>query len=138
MVSVRRVAAEQIAASRAAVKGVEDNIGGAWYGPLPMLRLIMALVDSDEMRRAYMCRNNIANARIVMDNQKSTEKRATTVEEQMSTVESKIQQLKSDMNDLNATPQQKNRRNSPSVSFVHCGYRWVYFIMRLREFKVGL
>jgi hypothetical protein len=84
-VSIRRMAAAQIAASRAAVKGVEDNIGGAWYGPLPMLRLIMALVDSDEMRRAYMSRNNISNARIVMDNQKSTKKRATTVWELLAT-----------------------------------------------------
>jgi hypothetical protein len=50
-----------------------------------MLCLIMDLVDSDKMRRAYTCRNNISNARIVMDNQKSTEKRATTVWELLST-----------------------------------------------------
>ena len=79
VVLVRKEAAERFAASKAAVKKVQDNVGGAWYGPLPMLRLIMALVDSDELRCAYMCRNNISNARIVMDNQKSTEKRATTV-----------------------------------------------------------
>ena len=85
MVLVRKKAAERFAASKAAVKEVEDTVGGAWYGPLPMLRLIMALVDSDEMRRAYMCRNDISNARIVMDNQKSTEKRATTVWELLAT-----------------------------------------------------
>jgi len=45
----------------------------------------MALVDSDEMRRAYTCRNDISNARIMMDNQKSTEKRAATVWELLAT-----------------------------------------------------
>ena len=79
VVLVRKEAAERFAASKAAVKEVQDNVGGAWYGPLPMLCLIMALVDSDELRCVYMCRKNISNARIVMDNQKSTEKRATTV-----------------------------------------------------------
>jgi len=54
VVLVRKEAAERFAASKAAVKEVEDKVGGAWDGPLPMLRLIMALVDSDEMRRAYI------------------------------------------------------------------------------------
>jgi len=85
VVLVRKEAAERFAASKAAVKEVEDKVGGAWYGPVPMLRHIMALVDSDKMRRAYMCRNDISNARIVMDNQKSTEKRATTVWELLAT-----------------------------------------------------
>ncbi len=44
-----------------------------------MLRLIMALVDSDEIRHAYTKRNDISNERIVLDNQKSVEKRARTV-----------------------------------------------------------
>ena len=48
-----------------------------------MLRLIMALVESDAMRRVHMCRNDISNARIVLDNQMSTEKRASTVWEQL-------------------------------------------------------
>jgi hypothetical protein len=39
----------------------------------------MALVDSDEIRHAYTTRNDISNERIVLDNQKSTEKRAKTV-----------------------------------------------------------
>ena len=49
VVLVRKEAAERFAASKAAVKEVEDKVGGAWYGPLPMLHLIMALVYSDEM-----------------------------------------------------------------------------------------
>jgi len=69
----------------AAVKEVEDKVGGAWYGPFPMLCLIIALVDSDEMRCAYTCRNDVSNARIVMDNQKSTKTRVTTVWELLAT-----------------------------------------------------
>ena len=95
VVLVRKEAVERFAASKAAVKEVEDKVGGAWYGPLPMLRLIMALVDSDEMRRAYMCQNNISNARIVMDNQNSTEKRATTVWELLATKSSDSDDLQS-------------------------------------------
>ena len=79
VVLVRKEAVKWFAASKAAVKEVEDKVEGAWYGPLPMLCLIMDLVDSDKMRRAYTCRNDISNARIVMDNQKSTKKRVTTV-----------------------------------------------------------
>ena len=79
VVLVRKEAAERFAASKAAVKDVEDKVGGAWYGPLPMLRLIMSLVDSDKMRHAYMSQNYISNARFAMDNQKSVKKRATTV-----------------------------------------------------------
>ena len=39
VVLVRKDAAEWFAASKAAVKEVEDKVGGAWYGPLPILRL---------------------------------------------------------------------------------------------------
>ena len=78
-VCVRRAAAERNAKARAEAKESDEKSGGAWYGPIPMLRLIMALVDSDEIRHAYMKRNDISNERIVLDNQKSVEKRARTV-----------------------------------------------------------
>ena len=51
-----------------------------------MLHLIMTLVHSDEIRSAYMKRNDISNERIVLDNQKSVEKRATTVWELLSSL----------------------------------------------------
>jgi hypothetical protein len=57
-----------------------------WHGPLPMIRLMMALVHSDKIRSAYMKRNDISNERIVLDNQKSVEKRATTVWELLSSL----------------------------------------------------
>ncbi len=44
-----------------------------------MLCLIMALVHSDKIRRAYMTRNDILNERIVLDNQKSVEKRGKII-----------------------------------------------------------
>jgi hypothetical protein len=51
-----------------------------------MLHLIMALVHSDEIRSAYMKRNDISNEKIVLDNQKSVEKRAITVWELLSSL----------------------------------------------------
>ena len=64
-VCVPRAATERIAEAKAEAKEFEDKSGGAWYGPLPMLRLIMALVDSDEIRQVYITRNDISNERIV-------------------------------------------------------------------------
>jgi hypothetical protein len=78
-VLVRKEAAEWFAASEAAVKDVEDKVGRAWHGPLPMLRLIMALVDLDKMRHAHMSWNDISNSRTTIDDQKSIKKRVTTV-----------------------------------------------------------
>jgi hypothetical protein len=51
-----------------------------------MLHLIMALFHLDKIRSAYMKRNDISNERIVLDNQKSVEKRATTVWELLSSL----------------------------------------------------
>jgi hypothetical protein len=73
----RREAAAWISAVRLLEKDVSDKAGQAWYGPIPMLRLIMALVHSDEIRSAFMKRNDISNERIVLVNQKSVEKRET-------------------------------------------------------------
>ncbi len=68
-VRVRQAATKRIAEAKAEAKEFEDKSGGAWYGLLPMLCLIMALVDSDEIRQAYITRNDISNERIVLDNQ---------------------------------------------------------------------
>ncbi len=46
----------------------------------------MAVVHSDEIRSAYMKQNDISNERIVLDSQKSVEKRATTVWELLSSL----------------------------------------------------
>jgi hypothetical protein len=43
-IRVRQAAAEWNAKARAEAKESDEKSGGAWYGPIPMLRLIMALV----------------------------------------------------------------------------------------------
>ena len=80
----RKEAAERIVAARVLENNMADKADNAWYGPIPMLRLIMALVHSDEIRRAYLKRNAISTKQIALDNQKSIEKRATTVWELLS------------------------------------------------------
>ncbi len=82
----RKEAADQISAARLLEKDASDKAGQAWYGPIPMLRLIMALVHSDKIRSAFMKRNDVSNERIVLDNQKSVEKRETTVWELLSSL----------------------------------------------------
>jgi hypothetical protein len=46
----------------------------------------MALVHSDKIKYAYLTRNDISNEWIVLDNQKSVEKRAKTIWELLSDV----------------------------------------------------
>ena len=78
-VKSRREAADWISATQLLENDPSDKAVQAWYGPIPMLRLIMALVHSDKIRSAFLKRNDISNDRIVLDNQKSVKKRATTV-----------------------------------------------------------
>jgi hypothetical protein len=85
-VKIRREAADWINAARLLEMDASDKAVQAWYGPLPMLPLIMALVHSDEIRSAYVKWNDTSNERIVLDNQKSVEKRATTVWELLSSL----------------------------------------------------
>jgi hypothetical protein len=83
-VKSRREATDRISATRLLEKDASDKAGQAWYGPIPMLRLIMAIIHSDKIRSAFMKQNDISNERIVLDNQKSVEKRQTTVWELLS------------------------------------------------------
>ncbi len=64
---------------RQSEKDTVEKVDKAWYGSLPMLRLIMVLVHSDNIRSAYLKRNKISNQLIAIDKQKSVEKMATTV-----------------------------------------------------------
>jgi hypothetical protein len=77
---VQRAAAEWNAASKAEAKESDEKAGRAWYSSIPMLHLIIALVHSDEIRHAYLTRNDILNKWIIADNQKSFKKRAKIVE----------------------------------------------------------
>jgi hypothetical protein len=78
-VKSRREAADWINAAWPLEKDTVDKADKAWYGPLPMLCLIMALVQLDKIRSAYLKQNDNSNERIALDNQKSIEKKATTV-----------------------------------------------------------
>ncbi len=82
----RREAADWINAVRLSEKDASDKLLQSWYGPLPMLCLIMALVHSDKIRSAYMKWNVISNERIMLNNQKSVEKRAANVWELLSSL----------------------------------------------------
>jgi hypothetical protein len=75
----RKESAERVNAARQLENDSVDKAEKAWYGPPPMLRLIMALVHSEDIRRTYLKRNDISKKRIALDNQKSVDKRVTTV-----------------------------------------------------------
>ena len=75
----RKQSAERVNVARQLENDTVDKAEKAWYGSLPMLRLIMALVHSDKIRSAYLKRNEISMERIALDNQKSVDKRAATV-----------------------------------------------------------
>ena len=51
-----------------------DKAEKAWYDPLPLLRLIIALAHSDNMRSGYLKLNHISKEWISLDNQKSVDK----------------------------------------------------------------
>jgi hypothetical protein len=75
----RKESAEWVNAVQQLENDSVDKAEKAWYGPLPMLRLIMALDHSEDIRHAYLKRNDISKERIALDNQKSVDKRVTTV-----------------------------------------------------------
>ncbi len=85
-------------------KNTMDKADKAWYHPLPMLHLIMALVYSDEIRCAYLKQNNISIKRIALDNQKIVDKRATTVWELLSSLwnDANFSPVTEYMNDLHS------------------------------------
>jgi hypothetical protein len=58
--------------------------GKSWTGKIPYLRLIHCLVDNDEIKRAYLSRNNIPTGRLHIDNRNSVNKRPKTVWEMIS------------------------------------------------------
>ena len=62
-----------------------SSVSNKWYGNDPFLCLIHTL-DETEIRRAYMNRHDLSNARVVLDNAKSVEKREETVWEKMASM----------------------------------------------------
>jgi hypothetical protein len=60
-------------------------LGGtfSWSGKTPYLRLIHCLVDNDNIKQAYLSRNDIPTERIHLDNRNSVDKRKKTVWEML-------------------------------------------------------
>ena len=55
-----------------------------WKGKMPYLRLIHCLVDNDQIKHAFLQRNDIDSSRLHLDNRNSVTNRAATVWEMMS------------------------------------------------------
>jgi hypothetical protein len=55
-----------------------------WKGKMPYLRLIHCLVDNDQIKHAFLHRNDIDSSRLHLDNRNSVTKRAATVWEMLS------------------------------------------------------
>ena len=98
----RKEAAERIVVARVLENDMADKADNAGYGPIPMLCLIMALVHSDEIRRAYLKRNAISTKWIALDNQKSLEMRATTIWELLSNLLNKFAPVTEYIDDLHS------------------------------------
>ena len=120
----RKQAAERVNAARQLQNDTVDKAEKAWYGSLPMLRLIMALVHSDDIRSAYLKRNEISTERIALDNQKSVDKRAATVWELLaslwnnpdfSPVTERVEDLHSDFNNPISIPHSRVSSLTPAT-----------------------
>jgi hypothetical protein len=82
-VESRRIVAERINKERATHNNDHDKADRSWYGPIPILRLFCGLTDNEDIRRAYLTRNDISNDRLELDNLRS-DKRQKTVWELLS------------------------------------------------------
>jgi hypothetical protein len=61
-----------------------DLLQKEWYGKIPVLRLIHAIVEDDRTKRAFLTRFDLDNNRTAVDNRNSIDKRSTTVWELVS------------------------------------------------------
>ena len=60
-------------------KAEKELLEKSWVGKYPYLRLIHCLIESDEIKNAFLHRNDVDNTRMTVDNRNSVEKRRTTV-----------------------------------------------------------
>ena len=71
----RQNAVEAFDAAKAEKELLERN----WTGKYPYLRLIHSIVDSDEIKKAFLHRNDIDTTRMTVENRNSVDKRSKTV-----------------------------------------------------------
>ena len=79
----RKANADQ-AAKDIAKENKEDQEFSSWSGKYPYLRLIHCLIDHDDIKSAYLRRNDIPSGRLHLDSRNSVEKRSLTVWEMIS------------------------------------------------------
>ena len=67
-IAVRRDAAEKVAAERANKASALTTSGANWIGKYPVLHLIHALVDDDEIKREFLTCHNLTGGRLQLEN----------------------------------------------------------------------
>lgn len=84
-ISKRKKAAEEATKEAASEKSALEAADAAankfksWTGKLPYLRLIHAIVDDEEIKRAYIHRNDIPSGRMSIENRNTAEAKAANV-----------------------------------------------------------
>ena len=76
----RRIVAERINKERVTHNNDHDKADRSWYGPIPILRLFCGLTDNEDIRRAYLTRNDISNDWLELDNLRSDKQQKTVWE----------------------------------------------------------
>ena len=82
-VASRSAAAENAAREKEDEERALDGGGSSWHGKFPMLRLIHALVDHDEIKSAYLTRHDLPSGRMAIENRNTVEARMGTVWQMM-------------------------------------------------------
>jgi hypothetical protein len=78
-VSLRIKFANDAATQERIEKEITDRAEKNWYGPVPYLCILHALIEFDEIKKAYLEQNNIASSRLGVENCKSDQQREVTV-----------------------------------------------------------
>ena len=78
---------ERLVMAEKAVKETEDELSlfnKKWIGKEPILRLIHALIDDDDIKRAYLVRLDVSSDRMVVENRNTPASKAASVWAMMS------------------------------------------------------
>ena len=71
--------AERVMKEQAQEENELSRVGANWVGKYPMLRMIHALVDHDDIKRAFHTRNNAPDGCMAVENRNMAETRAASV-----------------------------------------------------------
>ena len=78
-IAERANSAEDAARERAQEESALAANGSNWIGKYPMLRLIHALIDHDEIKRAFHTRHDLPSGRMQVENRNTEEVRRSSV-----------------------------------------------------------